>query len=340
MSNVLRSEQYIDECSRLFIQKLEGFADGAQSFDLGEWLQMYAFDVIGELYFGRMFGFMETEKDYQSLIHSLDVLIPVMAGLAVSATYARPFILISAITSKSVRLALKGIDHVVKIAKVCVTDREKDLRAAEVSGKPGRQDLLQQLMHIIQEKGEKLDFGIPEAQYEAYVALFAGSDTTAIAMRSVFYHLSRSPRALRALLNEIDDAFLTSTHPLDKPIPYTDAIKLPLLCATIKEAMRLHPSVAFTMPRISPSPDGLVIDDTHVPPGYRVGINPYVVQRDETVFGEDANAFRPDRWLAEDNSAEQLREMDRCMLNFGAGTRTCIGKSVSPWPLLSTFTVL
>lgn len=329
LSNVLKSEVYIDECSKLFIRKLGELADSARTIDLGQWLQMYAFDVIGELYFGRMFGFMETESDYQSLIHSLDILNPLLAEVAVSATYARPFILVSAVAFGSVRRALKAIDHVTRAATSCVSKRQEELKSAAEGGEPPRRDLLQQLFGIMHEKGEKVDFGVPELQYEAYVALFAGSDTTAIAMRSVFYHLSRSPAALTELLEEIDAAFPTSTHPLQEPIQYADAIKLPLLCATIKEAMRLHPSVGFTMPRVSPSPDGLYFNGVHIPPGYRIGINAHIVQRNKAVFGGDAEIFRPQRWLVENTSPEKLREMDRCMLNFGAGTRTCIGKNVS-----------
>lgn len=40
LSNVLKSETYIDRCSSLFIRKLESFADGAKPCDLGQWLQM------------------------------------------------------------------------------------------------------------------------------------------------------------------------------------------------------------------------------------------------------------------------------------------------------------
>ena len=40
LSNVLQSEQYIDGCSRLLIQRLGEFADRAEPVDLGTWLQM------------------------------------------------------------------------------------------------------------------------------------------------------------------------------------------------------------------------------------------------------------------------------------------------------------
>ena len=99
-------------------------------------------------------------------------------------------------------------------------------------------------MGIMQEKGEKVDFGVPEVRYEAYVALFAGSDITAIAMRSVFYHLARSPKVLIALL---DGAFPISKYPLEMLIPYADAIKLPLRYFDIKIAM-------FGVPKIPKKP--------------------------------------------------------------------------------------
>ncbi|KAJ4382557.1 Cytochrome P450 monooxygenase acrts1 [Didymella sp. IMI 355093] len=57
-----------------------------------------------------------------------------------------------------------------------------------------------------------------------------------------------------------------------------------------------------------------------------IGMNAMAVQYDKEVFGEDAHAFRPERWL---ESEEKSRAMDRAMLVFGAGTRTCIGKHLS-----------
>lgn len=31
-----------------------------------------------------------------------------------------------------------------------------------------------------------------------------------------------------------------------------------------------------------------------------VGVNPWVIHRNQDVFGEDVEEFRPDRWLQED----------------------------------------
>ena len=46
LSNVLKSEQYIDKCSQLFLQRLAEYGDGATPFDLGKWLQMYELVVL------------------------------------------------------------------------------------------------------------------------------------------------------------------------------------------------------------------------------------------------------------------------------------------------------
>lgn len=40
LSNVLKSEKFIDACSELFVLRMGEFADGGVVVDLGEWLQM------------------------------------------------------------------------------------------------------------------------------------------------------------------------------------------------------------------------------------------------------------------------------------------------------------
>ena len=123
------------------------------------------------------------------------------------------------------------------------------------------------------------------------------------------------------LLAEIDAA--TSSKKLSNPVKYTEATELPYLSACTKEAMRLWPSIGMTMSRVVPV-GGATIAGHYIPSGYKVGINPAVVQHDDTWFGPDAGSFRPERWLEGD-----ARMMDGAMLQFGGGTRTCLGRNVS-----------
>ena len=143
-------------------------------------------------------------------------------------------------------------------------------------------------------------------------------------MRSIFYHLLKNPKVYAELQREIDTA--TTEGNLSSPPKYSESIQLPLLCASIKEGMRLHPSTGLTMPRLAPK-GGMTLCDQYIPEGYSVGMNGAVVHYDKSVFGADADHFRPQRWLEGD-----AKKMDKYMLHFGAGTRTCIGKNVSSSP--------
>lgn len=86
--------------------------------------------------------------------------------------------------------------------------------------------------------------------------------------------------------------------------------------------MRLHPSVGLQLPRYVPS-GGCEISEHFFAEGTAVGINPAVLHYQYSVFGTDTEQFNPDRWLKEDANS-----MDRYLLTFGGGARTCIGKNV------------
>ncbi|KAF2970786.1 hypothetical protein GQX73_g2847 [Xylaria multiplex] len=320
LANILKSEKYIDLCSEIFLKRLDAFATSQQAVDLGEWFQMYAFDVIGELYFGRMFGFMEKSHDHGNWIQSLDLLMPFLCMTSVAPSYMRPLILSSALVVPGSIKALKAVETIGTAAREVVSKR---FNIGATPEHERRTDVLQQLYDIHEEKGAKVDFKMGDIEQEAYVALFAGSDTTAIAFRSVFYNLMKNPDVYAALLEEIDMA--VDDGRLHFPVSYAEASRLPLLCACIKEALRVHPGVQLILPRISP-PEGLELCGTFVPPGYTVGVNGAVVHFDKSVFGPDADQYRPSRWLED---KEKATNMDRYMLHFGAGTRTCIGKNIS-----------
>ncbi|KAF1939453.1 cytochrome P450 [Clathrospora elynae] len=320
LSNVLKSEAYINKVSKLFVKRLGEHADRKEAIDLGKWLQMYAFDVIGEIFFGGMFGFLENSEDHGAFIASLDALMPVLCISGIGPAHLRPFIMCSAIFIPAAFRAVKAIDG---IRKAAVDAAGKRIKEIEVGAVP-RTDMLQQLFDIVREKGEKVNFSSREATLEAYAAMFAGSDTTAVAFRSVFYHLMRTPKALAKAHAEIDAAIAAGS--VSSPVKYSETTaKLPYICASIKEAMRMHPSVGLSMQRHAPE-EGIELAGKFIPKGYRIGMNPAVVHYNKDVFGKDADDFRPERWLVSD---EEWKAMDRNLLIFGAGTRICIGKNIS-----------
>jgi cytochrome P450 len=95
----------------------------------------------------------------------------------------------------------------------------------------------------------------------------------------------------------------------------------------MKEALRIHPATGLPMQRVVPA-EGTTIAGHFIPGGASVGINSWVAHRNQSVFGRDADEWRPERWL---EFEEQGRggEVERYMLAFGMGSRTCIGKNIS-----------
>lgn len=165
--------------------------------------------------------------------------------------------------------------------------------------------------------------------------VFAGSDTTAIALRAIVYFLCRNPATMQKLVTEIDSA--DKAGQLSTPISYKEAsTHLPYLGAVVKEAMRLHPSVGLLIERHVPA-GGLDILGHHLPEGTIVGINPWVTNRDVTLF-PDPEAFKPERWI-DAGDTERKRMESVWELNFGGGSRKCIGRNIS-WIEIVRFTIL
>ncbi|EED11838.1 cytochrome P450, putative [Talaromyces stipitatus ATCC 10500] len=304
-------EKCVDRCSQLFLGRIGELADEGHNIELGRWLHMFAYDTIGEIFFGHMFGFMEHRFDHGSYIESVKLLMPILCIAAVSPVYLRPIIFGFSFMVPAIRRAFQALDNINCAAENIV----KTQLETEQTNNNG---LLQKLFSLEKKKAINMD----HVKMEAWSALFAGADTTAIALCSIFYHLMRNPTAYEKLQVEIDSTYL-SISPGDD-ISFSEARKLPYLKACILEATRLSPSIGLTLPRVVPL-DGLSLCGRHIPSSYRVGINPAVIHYDETVFGRDASLFRPERWL-EENAAE---DMGRYLLNFGAGTRTCIGQNIA-----------
>ena len=71
-----------------------------------------------------------------------------------------------------------------------------------------------------------------------------------------------------------------------------------------------------------------------MPEGTIVGMNPWVVNQDWETFGPDSDSFIPEQWLQGSNEMKaqfhtQLACMQHTILTFGAGSQSCIGKSLS-----------
>jgi cytochrome P450 len=61
----------------------------------------------------------------------------------------------------------------------------------------------------------------------------------------------------------------------------------------------------FQLPRYVP-PEGVTIAGSFIPGGYAVSISPRSHNRLKEIFGEDADEWRPERWLEDESKSKYM----------------------------------
>ncbi|EKG16143.1 Cytochrome P450 [Macrophomina phaseolina MS6] len=334
LTSLLAKEDAVDSCSRLFVDKLGAYADAGEPVDLGQWLQYYAFDVIGEFSFARKLGFLEKGADVDGMMETIAGIL-VYASLIGQLPEWHPFllgnplfpILLPSMESWNsvLTFTLKCVNHVLGSSSSSPHElkRNGDLPPAAIAELDAKGDMLSRWSALRLSQPPRMT--TRDVVVHLSTNVFAGSDTTAIALRAIFYFLLKSPRALARLVAEIDGADARGLLG-PRAVSYREATAhLPFLDAVVKEAMRLHPSVGLALERVVPA-GGAEVAGRWLPAGTVVGVNAWVVQRDDAVFAAP-DAFRPERWLDADEG--QRRRMEASWFAFGAGSRTCLGKHIS-----------
>lgn len=116
-------------------------------------------------------------------------------------------------------------------------------------------------------------------------------------------YLIENPVTYQRLQKEVD-AFYENNLPTGE-ISYNQCLTLPFLQAVVKESGRMYPSIIYQIPRYVPA-EGINIAGYHIPPGTAAGISALSYNRSKKIFGQDANTFRPERWLEDETRAKQM----------------------------------
>ena len=87
----------------------------------------------------------------------------------------------------------------------------------------------------------------------------------------------------------------------------------------------LCPAVPSIFTRIVGA-SGMHLHGRDAPPGTEVSCNPWLVHRNENVYGPNAYGFRPERWLEDEEKAKEDKKLD---MAFGYGARKRRGKDVA-----------
>ncbi|KAL5727886.1 hypothetical protein ACHQM5_001030 [Ranunculus cassubicifolius] len=155
--------------------------------------------------------------------------------------------------------------------------------------------------------------------------IIAGKDTSANTMTWLFYMLCKHPLIQEKIFQEIRDA--TNVEEVLSAVEFAERLnqealdKMHYLHASLSETLRLYPAV--------PVDGKSSVEDDVLPDGLKIkkgdGINyiPYAMGRMTYIWGEDAEEFRPERWI--ENGCFRPESPFK-FTAFQAGPRVCLGK--------------
>ncbi|OTB04039.1 hypothetical protein M426DRAFT_59198 [Hypoxylon sp. CI-4A] len=292
-------EPIVQQCLDRFVDKLGPLSVKSQGKGLNvcHWLEMVAFDILGEMAFGEGFGCVEKEEyhSWMDLIlkHLFEVtMVDNLRRIEVLAAIGR-WLLPSLVSG------VREEHSMYSRAKV-----QKRLDASTP-----RQDFF---THIV---GKVRSGEVPKEEMTAHAStlIIAGGETTATCLAAALYYLLKTPAALEKLTNEVRTRYASYDE-----IDATSAMQLPYMQAVINEALRIHPPGSQGFPRVSP---GTEIDGHWVPRGAEVYTSAWTVTHDPKNFHEPMK-FKPERWL--DPECTDIKEASQ---PFSLGYRACIGRN-------------
>lgn len=318
MSSLVHYETFVDHCANLFVKRLSEFADRNEVFNLGHWLQCYAFDVIGNITFGERFGRSQTRSsisDFPILTASgfldrgddIDGAIEAVHKVTRYSTmvgiypewHPRLFGLLSMFKLSGAG----GRTYISKFVQDKIRNHQSKSTDTEAPGIPRTQGFLEKLMLTREKSPEKV------TEYHLFIMaqsnVAAGSDTTAISLSSIMWHLLQNPDSLHKLVAEVD-AFAGRGN---GHITFKESQEMPYFQAVMKEALRMHSATGLPMWRMVPA-GGAEIGGRFFPEGTIVGVNTWVAHYDERVF-PNPKTFRPERWIEAESVPDKLKEMNQ-----------------------------
>ncbi|KAB8271549.1 cytochrome P450 [Aspergillus minisclerotigenes] len=316
MTRVQELEPGVDITINLFLEKLrERFVSTGNTCDMSEYTNYFTWDTMSQLSYSQSIGMLEAGNDRFGI---LEVSNRSLDYFASPKTLISSFVQVCQIPMLDLLLDKNPICRLGPPSfgwAVNVSAEQYQKRLTE--GKQSHNGIKDFLDRYIEAKSKMPDI-VDDNVAQMYLVLniVAGSDTTASAISAAVYY------------EELRGANLST------PPQWKEIRSLPYLDAVMREAMRVHPGVGLLLERIVPKGGFTLPDGRFVPEGTIVGMNPWVINRNRTVFGPEPDSFKPERWLpaeGENDEAYQTRfsKMKGTDLTFGAGPRACLGRCIS-----------
>ncbi|KAK8127654.1 BcABA1- cytochrome P450 monooxygenase [Apiospora sp. TS-2023a] len=283
--------------------------DDLVEVDFAHFIRYFTLDLITDIGYGQSFGFldgMDDEYRYTEGIEQFEVLVPMLAEIP-PLRHLLDSHFIASLFAPSPK-GKRGIGRVLGIAHKIIHERfagnEKD-----------KGDMIGAFMRGGMTQRETLA--------ESFIQILAGSDTTALVIRTTLLYVITSPKVYQRLKQDIKAAGVDRSSPISNE----QAKGLTYFQAVMWEGYRMRPPLLFGLFKVVP-PGGITLCGVPLPSGTAVGHNNVAMMQRTDVFGRDAHLFRPERFFGcdEETRKERIRTVE---LNFGFGRWQCAGKNLA-----------
>ncbi|KAF9094417.1 hypothetical protein BGX23_002137 [Mortierella sp. AD031] len=213
----------------------------------------------------------------------------------------------------------ESIRAVGRVTSQIIREKRAQATSKDRAEQDGGKDLMSILMRANEQVGSAEDGKLTDAELKAQIVNFmaAGHETTSGAVTWMLHILSIHPEAQKKVRQEMISFTFDSLN------------ALPYLSACIKELLRIIPPI-HTTSRVASEDDTIL--GYYIPKGTQIYLSAAALHKLKSVYGEDVEEFKPERWMDPKLLTEQERrstkfvtsDMSWAYIPFLTGPRNCI----------------
>ncbi|KAL4221126.1 hypothetical protein ACF0H5_019385 [Mactra antiquata] len=309
--------QVHNQCVDILLERLQTVSqNNGGIFDGFEYIGLCSLDIILRCAFSSRTD-AQTRGDDHPYVKAVHRLTELWVKRSLNVFHYLDWIYFS-LTSNG-REFIKLCNYVQNVANDIIQKRKNVIEKEGIPNNDGNKkrclDFLDMLITARDENGEGLSD--EEIRCEVDTFLFEGHDTTNSGITFTLLCLAENPEYQDKVRQEIDDILYGRDTDY---IQWKDLAKLEYLTMCIKETLRHYSPVHVIQREIT---EEFCADGYNVPVGTNVVVNIHNLHHNPTIWGDDYNMYKPDRFLP-----ENIQNMDPfAFVPFSAGPRNCIGQN-------------
>ncbi|KAK7696401.1 hypothetical protein QCA50_001055 [Cerrena zonata] len=334
---------------------------GDQEIDMLNWMTRTALELVGQGGLGWSFDSLE-EPGLNPLAELIKSLVPTVAPLFLLVRFI-PFF--SRIGSASFRKRVvesfpnKRVRKLATISEALDTTAKEILHTKRAALAAGDQAVSEQIgqgkdiMSVLlkAQMTASAEDKMPDNELLGHIntLIFAAMETTSGALARILNKLAEHQDVQDKLREEV-----IAARGDREEIPYDELVSLPFMEAVCRETLRLYPPPLtlnrktredIVMPLSAPirGKDGKEINEIPVPAGTDLMIGIWASNINPAVWGEDAEVYKPERWLKplpESVTEARVPGVYSNLMTFLGGGRACIGFKFSQLEMKVVLSVL